>query len=79
MKAPENKEQWLIDEPAADVVRKIYSLCLAGRGPLQIAKQLEKENILIPSAGNEGLYVFIVPLGFLRFFRGFFCSIWIIL
>ena len=55
MKDPENKEQWLIDEPAADVVRKIYSLCLAGRGPLQIAKQLEKENILIPSAYYESI------------------------
>lgn len=55
MKNPDNKEQWLIDEPAADVVRKIYSLCLAGRGPLQIAKQLEKENVLIPSAYYESI------------------------
>ena len=46
MKSPDNKEQWIIDEPAANIVRKIYSLCLAGRGPLQIAKQLEKENTL---------------------------------
>ena len=38
-----NKEQWYIDEPAAEVVRKIFNLCLAGKGPLQIAKQLEKE------------------------------------
>lgn len=55
MKNPDNKEQWLIDEPAADVVCKIYSLCLAGRGPLQIAKQLEKEHILIPSAYYESI------------------------
>lgn len=29
-----DKEKWLIDEPAAEIVRKIYDLCLAGRGPL---------------------------------------------
>lgn len=50
-----DKENWLIDEPAAEVVRKIYALCLAGRGPLQIAKQLEKENILVPSAYYESV------------------------
>lgn len=32
-KDPNDKEKWLIDEPAAEVVRKIYALCLAGRGP----------------------------------------------
>lgn len=46
----EHKEDWLVDEPAADIVRKIYALCLDGRGPLQIAKQLEQEKVLIPSA-----------------------------
>ncbi len=50
MKSPENKEQWIIDEPAAAIVRKIFALCLDGRGPSQIARQLEKENILVPSA-----------------------------
>lgn len=50
-----DKEKWLIDELAAEVVRKIYALCLAGRGPLQIAKQLEKENILVPSAYYESV------------------------
>ena len=53
MKDPNDKEKWLIDKPAAEVVLKIYALCLAGRGPLQIAKQLEKENILEPSAYYE--------------------------
>lgn len=55
MKDQRNKEQWLIDESAADVVCKIYSLCLAGRGPFQIEKQLEEENILIPSAYYESI------------------------
>ncbi len=55
MKDPEDKEKWLIDEPAAEVVRKIYYLCLAGRGPSQIARQLEKEKILVPSAYYESV------------------------
>lgn len=49
------KEKWLIDEPAADVVRKIYALSLAGKGPSQIARQLEQEEVLIPSAYYESV------------------------
>ncbi len=55
MKSPDDKEKWLIDEPAAEIVRKIYDLCLAGRGPSQIARQLEKEQILVPSAYYESI------------------------
>lgn len=49
-KMMEDREKWLIDEPAAEVVRKIFHLCLAGRGPSQIASDLEKEKILTPTA-----------------------------
>lgn len=55
VKDAEDKEVWHIDEPAAEVVRKIYALCLAGRGPSQIARQLENEGILIPSAYYESI------------------------
>ena len=55
VKDPDDKEKWLIDEPAAEVVRKIFALCLAGRGPLQIAKQLEEEKVLVPSAYYESV------------------------
>ena len=55
VKDPGDKEKWLIDDPAAEVVRKIYALCLAGRGPLQIANQLEEEKILVPSAYYESI------------------------
>lgn len=44
------KEQWYIDEPAAQIVRRIFALCLAGKGPTQIARLLEKEKILTPTA-----------------------------
>ena len=46
MKNPENKKQWIIDEPAAEIVRKIYDLCIDGKGPTQIAKILRNEKIL---------------------------------
>ena len=46
MKNPDNKKQWIIDEPAAEIVRKIYDLCVDGKDPTQIAKILRKEKIL---------------------------------
>ena len=50
MKNPDDKRKWLIDEPAAEIIRKIFNLCLAGKGPSQIARQLEKEKVLTPTA-----------------------------
>ena len=50
MRDEHDKEKWLIDEPAAKIVRKIYALCLGGKGPAQIAKQLERERVLLPTA-----------------------------
>ena len=32
-KDPDDKQKWLVDEQAAEIVRKIFNLCLAGRGP----------------------------------------------
>lgn len=45
-----NKEQWYIDGPAAEIVRKIFNLCISGKGPSQIARQLEAEKVLTPTA-----------------------------
>ena len=45
-----NKFGWEIDEEAAQVVRQIFSLCMNGLGPMQIAKQLTAANILTPTA-----------------------------
>lgn len=39
-----------MDEEAAKVVRKTFSLCIAGLGPLQIAQRLRKEQVLNPTA-----------------------------
>ena len=50
MKNPKNPKEWMIDEEAAQVVKKIFTLCMNGRGPSQIADQLEKDKILTPTA-----------------------------
>ena len=50
MKNPENPKEWMINEEAAQVVKKIFTLCMNGRGPSQIADQLEKDKILTPTA-----------------------------
>ncbi len=45
-----DKHQWVIDETAAEVVRKIFSLCIEGYGPTQIARILTAEGIPTPTA-----------------------------
>ena len=42
-------EVWHIDEEAAEVVRRIYDLCLSGKGPSVIARILEADRIPTPS------------------------------
>ena len=50
MKDPDNPKRWIIDEEAALVVQRIYSMTLEGLGTEQIAAQLEREEILTPRA-----------------------------
>ena len=50
VKDKDDKDKWLIDPPAAKVVRKIFKLCIGGLGPMQISKQLRNEEILTPKA-----------------------------
>lgn len=50
MKSETDKNQWVIDEGAAEVVRYIFQLCIEGLGPTQIAKRLQREKILTPTA-----------------------------
>lgn len=33
---PQDKKKWVVDEEAAQVVRRIFNLCVAGKGPMQI-------------------------------------------
>ena len=38
IKDPQDKKKWIVDEEAAKVVQRIFNLCIAGKGPMQIAK-----------------------------------------
>ena len=50
MKSPDNKKEWIVDEEAAAVVKRIFDLCVAGKGPLQIAKILTADKVLTTKA-----------------------------
>ncbi len=50
LKDPDDKHHWIVDEVAADVVRDIFRLCVAGRGPSQIATELSQRKIPVPTA-----------------------------
>ena len=55
VKDPDDKHHWIVDETAADVVRRIFNLCVDGYGPSQIANVLEKDKVLVPSAYYKSL------------------------
>ena len=46
MKSPENKKKWIIDPPAAAVVRKIFRLFLEGQGIDTIARMMQEDGHL---------------------------------
>ena len=45
----EKRENWLVDEDAAAIVRRIFAMTIEGYGPYQIATRLSQEKIEIPS------------------------------
>ena len=45
-----DKNLWVIDDEAAEVVRKIFHLCIDGYGPTQIARILTEQGIPTPTA-----------------------------
>lgn len=48
IKDPENPKRWIVDEEAAQVVRRIYRMTLEGVGTEQIAAKLEEDGVLTP-------------------------------
>ena len=48
-KDPDGSKFWVVDDEAAEVVRRIYDLTIAGYGTEQIAVMLEQEEILCPT------------------------------
>ena len=45
----EKREHWLVDEEAAEVVRRIFSLTMEGYGPYRISKLLSEAKVEIPA------------------------------
>ena len=45
----EKREHWLVDEEAAEVIRRIFSLTMEGYGPYQISKLLSEAKVEIPA------------------------------
>ena len=50
VKDPDDKTKWVVDAEAASVVRRIFSLCMDGSGPTQIARILREDQVLTPTA-----------------------------
>ena len=47
-KSADNPDKWEIDEEAAEVVRRIFNMCLNGKGPYQIARELAEDKVERP-------------------------------
>lgn len=50
MKSPENKKKWIVDPEAAAIVKRIFKMCIEGNGYETIARTLQLEEILNPTA-----------------------------
>ena len=50
VKDPENKKKWIIDPDAAEVVQRIFRLCIEGNGNETIARILQDDKVLVPQA-----------------------------
>ena len=47
---PNDKDKWILDEDAAPVVKRIFDLCIDGKGPEQISRILERDQVLTTKA-----------------------------
>ena len=47
MKAPEDKEKWIVEHIGASIVKEIFALCLKGYGPTQIARLPGKVQVVV--------------------------------
>lgn len=59
LKDEEDGDHWIIDEEAAEVVRRIFRLTIEGYGPYQISRILNRDRVEIPAVHmaryNQGL------------------------
>ena len=57
LKDPADKNHWLIDPEAAPVVKSMFQMCVEGKGPSQIAKELIRQGIPTPAEHFRALGV----------------------
>ena len=43
------KDKWILDEDAAQIVKRVFDLCIDGKGPEQISRILERDHVEIPA------------------------------
>ncbi|EJV01173.1 MULTISPECIES: recombinase family protein [Bacillota] len=55
IKDEKDKDKWVVDEKAAEIVRRIFNLTMDGAGPYKIAKILEADKIDIPAYHQKKL------------------------
>ena len=55
IKDEKDKDKWVVDEKAAEIVRRIFNLTMDGAGPYKIAKILEAGKIDIPAYHQKKL------------------------
>ena len=61
IKDPQDKKKWIVDEEAAKVVQRIFNLCIAGKGPMQIAKTLTADRVLTVTAYHARQKGWVMP------------------
>jgi len=49
LRNPDDKENWIVDPDASEVVRRIFRMTIEGKGPYQIARTLQEEKVYSPS------------------------------
>lgn len=49
-KDPDDKKKLIVDEEATAMVKRIFDLCIEGKGPMQIAKILTADKVLTVKA-----------------------------
>ena len=61
IKDPQDKKKWVVDEEAAKVVQRIFNLCIAGKGPMQIAKIFTADKVLTVTAYHARQKGWVMP------------------
>ena len=61
IKDPQDKKKWIVDEEAAKVVQRIFKLCIAGKGPMQIAKIFTADKVLTVTAYHARQKGWVMP------------------